>query len=139
MTYTDASGNKVSDLSSVLLPDASLTIGGLSSDCAVLTDGSCFYEGEVEHYVGSYDSGNIGTRSLGGTAVFPSNGRSITITVTLNLTDGSTKTLTCGYGSIKPGRYYRIILNVLEVSYENGTDFELDVMEDYDENIDIDF
>lgn len=139
MTYTDASGNKVSDLSSVLLPDASLTIGGLSSDCAVLTDGSCFYEGEVEHYVSYYDTGNTDTRSLGGTAVFPSNGRSITITVTLNLTDGSTKTLTCGYGSIKPGRYYRILLNVLEVSYENGTDFELDVMEDYDENIDIDF
>ncbi|HIR61969.1 MAG TPA: BACON domain-containing protein [Candidatus Coprenecus avistercoris] len=140
MTYTDANGNQVSDLSTLLMPDATVEIDGLSRECAILEDGSSLYEGEFSGYsISSYDENQDSVRSLGSSAVLPSSGRPLTFSVTLNFTDGSSRTLDCGYGAIKPGRYYRIRLNLLEVSYENGTGFELEVIEDIDEDIEIEF
>lgn len=139
MTYTDANGNRITDISSVIQPEANVTISGLSSDCAVLTDGSVIYEGEQNRTVNSYDETAGDVRSLGNTTVFPSNGRGITFSVTLNMNDGTAKTIECGYGPIERGRYYRIRLNLLEVSYENGIDFELEVIEDINEDIEIEF
>lgn len=140
MTYTDANGNQVSDLSTLLMPDATVEIDGLSRECAILEDGSSLYEGEFSGYsISSYDESQDSVRSLGSSAVLPSSGRPLTFSVTLYFTDGSSRTLDCGYGAIKPGRYYRIRLNLLEVSYENGTGFELEVIEDIDEDIEIEF